>query len=721
MRRLAPWLAPGLCAAIAAGGYVQVLLSRSFWCGRVEAYPGSVLLTALCLGQAALYLAAAASDGWAWIYRITQFLVLPILLYALVQVLAPYPHTLLLAAAASAVPALLALAHPAWRWARPDLPAISGLFLVSCLGFLAAFGQIPLTLPRVVASDWLIALAALAAAAVAVTVIASWRPRLPGDARRWPDIAAYLPLGLLLFPVLRARLPDLAYDSVMYKTTLPYQIAEWRTGDSAIPDGFLVGTNLQELLNGLLVTITGDYMPALISTLSYVLLLLITPLAFPVVRQAPPARRIVVAFAGLAAFVLPEAANIQGTSYQEALLLLLLVASLIRCPAWPGFLAMAVAVKINAAFIAPLVVLYHVFGYRGFFTSPRRLVAGVLAAAIVLAPQLNRNVLYTGRILGLSETLAAVTDPPGPNRILAPGKTVYDTTARGGVLSNALLSACNMIALDQVCPVTYRGDVSLGFHVFPASRAPLLALVLAGAVLAGAWSNRRLRWRGIASVAVFLGCYVGFLGFLTVGRYFLPLSLGFAILLLLAPEPAEAAVARLRLSWPGRLLGIGLGCWLIGSDLVTGTFTNVGWICRRDLTAAVQARDLRQPETPVQRFLADRVAAYKRSCPPPGLPPVILSEHDKLNSPYLGTQRIFHVYTQVMIGRFFAANPARQARAAHAIIAVVSQNPAYPASVLGPALADYVPCFHDGTLAVLCSTVLAPAGGQCATSLYEAR
>jgi hypothetical protein len=74
-----------------------------------------------------------------------------------------------------------------------------------------------------------------------------------------------------------------------------------------------------------------------------------------------------------------------------------------------------------------------------------------------------------------------------------------------------------------------------------------------------------------------------------------------------------------------------------------------------------------------------------------------------------------------MITRFFAANPVRQARASDAIIAVVSQTPGYDAAVLGPAQSDYRPCFHDDKLQVVCSIALAPAGTQCATSLYQVR
>ncbi|WP_158921457.1 hypothetical protein [Acidisphaera sp. S103] len=710
MTRVLSWCLLAVCAVIAAGGYYQVLESPIFWCGRTEAFPATTILALISGGQTALYLASAASPNWARPYRISQLMVLPFVAIGLFQIFYPYPGTVLFFTVLTAIPLTLV---PRRQWMQPHLPAICGLFVVSTLGFLAAFGEIPFTLHGVVAPRWLLDLAAIAAAGVSVPVIGSMRRELPA-AGRIPDIARFIPLALLLFAVLRGKLPDIAYDSLTYKTTLPYQLAEWRTGDTAIPDVFMLGTNLQEMLNGLLVAITRDYLPPFISTISFVLLLLITPLAFPVERRGTAAGRAVVAFAAVSAFVLSEAGTAQGTSYQEPLLLLFLVASLIRCPMWPAFLAVAIGVKISAAFIAPVVVAYHVFGYRRFFISPGRLAIAALAGALVLVPQFGRNVIFSGRIFGMDEALATHTDPPGPNQILAAGENRYDTAVRGGIVNNARDSACNIWLLAALCSTGYKGVDTDGFHVFPASRAPLLALCFAAFVLVGGVP----RPAGVISVLLFVAGYAGFLAFLSQGRYFLPLSFCFPVLLLLNPERAEAVVRSLGPSWPGRLVAVGLGCWFLGSDLLPGTFTNVSWICRRPPLAAATLADLRHPETPLQHFLVSYVDRYKATCPPPGLPPVILAEHDVLNSPYLGTQRIFHVFSQVMIQRFFAADRTRQDRAGQAIIAVVSRSPGYASSTLGTAEKDYTPCFHDDTLQVMCSNLLAPVTQRCATSLY---
>lgn len=703
MTRYWSWLLPSAMAVVAAGGYIQVAGQAVFWCGRVEAFPGTTILAVVCLAHTALYLAAATRSRWERLYRLSQIVTIPVLIVAIAPVLWPHPRTLVFLTVVAAI-----------SWHR------GGVFAVALLGFLATIGQIPFAFHGVIARDWMVWGALVVASGLAAWVagrvrFAPWGGPISSWARSkchvsdrhdkaGGSLGRLIPLTLLLFPLLRARLPDIAYDSLSYKVTIPYQMAEWRTGDSAIIDGYMIGTNLQEMLNTLLLMLTGDWRPQLISTVSFVLLALIIPLAFPAAQFPPGARRAVMAFAGVAAFVLTEAGIAQGTAYQEPLLLLFLVAALIRCPAWLGFLAMAAAVKITAVFIAPLILLHHALGYRDFWRSPRSVIVGVLIGVLALGPQLGRNLVFSGRLLGMSETLATVTDPPGPHQIITVGIDRYDARPRGGLFNNAVRSACNIWLLDGLCSVRYKGNFEAGFSVFPASRAALLAVLFA---VAGC-----IRRRPNAFLA--LGCfavgYAGLLGIVSEGRYFLPLSLGFAIMLMI-DLPLAATLAR-------RPWAIALGCWLIGADLLPGTFTNASWICRRDITAAVDNPPLKGPRTPVESFLASLTERYKQSCAPPGLPPVILAETDKMDGPYLGTQRIFHVFTQQMIRGFIAANPARQARMGDAILAVVEEHDSYATQVLGPSLADYTQCYEGDGLHVLCSLRLAPNGRDCARSLY---
>jgi hypothetical protein len=726
------FLLPWLLAAVAAGGYWQVAGQDTFYCGRTEAGWGLYILVPLTLAQTALYLAATAQPSWQRLYRWSQMSVLPVLVFSLAQVVEPHLWTFCLMAALAGVTAWMGLAR-------------GGLFLILLFGLFAALGQIPFSLPGVTVPTWLVW--ALFAAAAGIAAWWSRSPALPplsppGPIWRivpvpsWPGVAptpqarppphprrrgggrdppghddgvvpfrALVPLSLLLFPILRAHWPDVAYDSLSYKVTIPYQMAEWRTGGTAIVDGYMIGTNLQEMLNTLLLILTGDWMPSFISTLGFVLLALAIPRAFPAETGRTGPERAVIAFAGVSAFVLTEAGIAQGTAYQEPLLLLFLVASLIRHPAWIGFLAMAMAVKITALFAAPLILLYQALSNRGFWRSPRQVIAGVLVATLALAPQLGRNVIVSGRLLGMNETLAQVTDPPGPHQILASGDMIYDHHPRGGLLNNAASAACNIWLLGGACPVLYQGSWEAGFGHFPSSRAPLFALVVGIATCIG-W-RRREAWLGLGA---FLIGAAGLLCVLSEGRYLLPVSLGFAILLLINRRSVASMACH-----PAMLL---LACWMVGAELVPGTFTNTSWICQRDVTAPVLNPPLRGPETPVQAFLASLADRYKKTCPPPGLPPVILAENDRLNSPYLGTQRIFHVFSQILIDRFLQADPSRQARMADAVLAVVSEHPGYAPHVLGSSQADFRPCYDGDGLHVLCSVKLAPAGPDCSRSLY---
>jgi hypothetical protein len=717
MNRVFPWVFMACAIAIAAGGYVQ-LHEVVFGCGLAEGRPQAIGIALIVLVQGFLYLLQAGGADRAGLYQVSQWALLPLLLYAILQLFGVRPYTALLFLGLCAIPVVwdLLRRHPGGQPA--SWPFACAFFVTCFLGFYGAIGEIPLLLQDTTIGYPYIAFSV--AAAIGLSLTASWYLRGSGGFPRVPlwDFRAFLPFGALLLPVLRAKFPDVAYDSYMYKSTLPLQIAQWRTGDTAIVDGFMVGTNLQELLNALLILIAPDFSPSLISTVSYILLFLLIPLAFDPRRQGPGIGRAVIAFAGLMTFVLTEAGIAQGTSYQEPVMLLFLVAALIRLPAWPVFLALAIMVKINAAFVAPVIAIHHLAGYGRFWRDPRRLLAGGLAFSLALAPHLYRNVEFSGRVLGLNETLSAVTDPPGPGAILAPGETRYDGRPRGGVLNDAAMSACNMLALNGLCTVRYEGSENAGFHIFPASRSPLLGALFAVFVAGLALLHRQGRWVALGSAGAFFLSYAALLAFMSEGRYFLPVSFGFSVLLLLNVRQAELAVRSLGASVPARAAAAGLGCLLVGSNLLPGVLANVGWVCNRNLFRPPQEVDMRAPQNAMESFLAGQVDRYRQSCPPPGLPPVILSEHGVLNSPYLGTQRIFHVYTQQMIARFFAAEPSRQARAAEAIIAVVAQSPDYAPAILGSSAGNFEPCFAEGDTRAWCSRVLAPAGTSCARSLY---
>src|SRR5262249_1645191 len=157
--------------------------------------------------------------------------------------------------------------------------------------------------------------------------------------------------------------------------------------------------------------------------------------------------RLFSAFATAIIFSLTEPAMAQGTTYQEPFLVLVLTLALANAWIWPIFAAGAIAAKLTAIFAVPMIFVVK-------FVSPHTTIAqlwsqrftmiGACALiSIFVAPQIDRNLIYSGRITGTTETLAKVTDPAGPGAILEPGVRMggWDRK-RGGILNNLLLSTC---------------------------------------------------------------------------------------------------------------------------------------------------------------------------------------------------------------------------------------------------------------------------------------
>jgi hypothetical protein len=324
-------------------------------------------------------------------------------------------------------------------------------------------------------------------------------------------------------------------------------------------------------------------------------------------------------------------------------------------------------------------------------------------------------------LLGQNELLAAWTDPPGPNRIMIAGSAHFDGVVRGGLVNNALASACNMLLLNIACPTSYGGSDVQGFHVFPGSRAPLIA-VLACLVLIVLAAMRQASFNpAMASVIAYLLAYFLVLKFMSEARFFLPLSFGCAALLFINRSALGDLLLDDRIIGDRRLWLTAAAVAVIGSDLVPGIYTNVGWDCRRSLFASAQAQVLTTPHTPTEAFLTELAAGYRKRCPPPGLPPVILGQHDKLNAPYLGVQQSHWFMTHEMNQRFYAADPSRRQGIARAVLALAYVDPEIPQRLLGDAQGNFTPCFTDGDHHVLCSEQLAPIGKDCAESLFPGR
>ena len=714
-RRLG-WAALLVLAVIGAGGYVQVARGDTFWTGRIGAFPTIYMITTAALLQFALFLSYVVSRKPRGAYQATQIVVLPFLILGLCQVFWWHPISFLFLLAAGGIPVAAARAFNCdWAKAAP-IPAF-GVAALILLGAMTAIVQIPLVIKgAVVSAPWLIGAVAFGglAAVFAVRDIAARFGAATDAAVALP----MLPLSFLLFAVLRAKFPDTSYDAWLYKATLPMQMADWHSGGMPIMNAMMLGTTFQEMMNAALIMVTRDYAPPLISLISFALLFCIAPLAFALPRGARGRELAIAAFAAGMAYTVTEAGIGQGTSYQEPLQLVLLAAALLPGSTWPAFLAMATMVKINSGFLAPLILLLHLQdGWRHVLTV-RTCAVAIAALLLVVAPQFERNVVYSGRLLGQSEVLADLTDPPGPQRIMVKGGSHFDGPVRGGPLNNAIMSACNMWVANVVCPTAYNGSDVQGFHVFPSSRAPLFAVVLCLLLLIHVAMRGAPPGTTIASVAAFALAYYLLVDFMSEARYFLPLSFGFAVLLLINRTALAAIFFDVGMT-PRHWLAItAIAVFLLGSDLVPGMYTNVSWDSRRSLFHAAERQDLAAPLTPVQAFLERRVGDYRRQCPPPGLPPVLLGEHGALQAPYLGAEQSHFFLTHQMNDRFYDADPSRRAALPKAVLAFTYVQPQAPAQILGSAVSGFAACFSDGEYHVLCSKDLAPAGPNCAESLF---
>ena len=727
-------------AIVAAGGPLQVYSSIVFSCGRVQAAPQLYILVALAAGQIALFLAAQYSLRISAAYRITQWLALIMCAHQAALLVHAYPGFFLflgLAVAGSAGIAF-AMAKPATAGrhlsgselfsALPYLAVLSVLLVVHWLVVSGLIAQFFLYHPSGPFAAITLVFSLTVGGIIAVAGGWSFHRRNYQELRRL-DLSAFPPLLVLLLALIRAKYPDGSYDALLYKGTWPYQIAEWRTAGMAIVDQYGLGSNFQEMFNGFLLILAPDYSPSLISTLSVSALFLLLPCCITLANIPHGPSRLMFGFATAVIISLTEAATAHGTVYQEPFIVLLLALALLNAWTWPVFLSAAIATKLTAIFAVPLILFYK------FIPSDQPVIAylwrqrlAVIAAigliGLFLWPQIDRNLIYSGRIFGRTETLAPWTDPPGPTAILAPGHVVFGTMPRGGFVNNIALSTCNAFALDLFCPTAYQGNENSGFHVFPSSRAFLVGVLLAlTTIIAIVLAGPRIAAAAIGSLAFLVG-YLGFLSMASVGRFFAVPSFMLAVLVLCVPKVWLMAWGS-NITRGAVVLVVAILAAIPAGDLLAGTFANWGWNCRRNLSEPAAAYKLNRPQKrsrygpglASEKFLQDLAAQYRKSCPPPGLSPAILlyGSGDRWLLPYLG----MHVADHQMLDRFLNGNASRERNIPLAIAAIIVDDASQLTQLIRSRSSEFTSCFSDEHTQIFCSNRLAPQGRECAHSLYE--
>jgi hypothetical protein len=730
-----------------AFSYYQVG-SRLFSCGRDLAGTEIRVWLALAGIQAVLFLGQGISSKISRAYWWLQFLSLPLMLIVFWQLAGAYPRIFVCIA-------LLAVFYWYGVWligvliGKPHRIPKAGPAIVETVVFLLLTLVIHSTIaftilhaPGALLDDLTFFGVMAVSALIAMLIV---RAELPFKSF---SITQAPPLGLLILVLLRAKLPDNAYDSLFYKATQPIMIADWRTAITGGMDHTLLGTNFLEIMNSQLRILDPGFSPALTTTLSLIALWLLAPVVMDYLlpKSLGRSRGLARNIACLLLVSLSEMLIAAGTAYQEPMMSLLVVVSFLPMPFSWVFMGAAVATKITVLFILPLIIGLKVLSsipaekisfaaFSSAFGGPRAdrartlasiwslLSAGlrrdkyrssvalicIVLAAVVVGEQFYRNTAYTGRLMGVSEVLSNVTDPHG--RKLAPqaSNPVFDAVTQRGLAEKLGTTFVHVLTLDR-----WIAPTSLGFHVMPTSR--LIAITAVMTLLVFAFPFLRQNRRIVLLFVIWNFCAFALLNFFSQGRHLLPLSIGAAILVaLLIGEVSRNARETGRTSVEIYLcLAV---AFVAFGDQVVGSFINNGWECRRNIAASVQPSNYDRPETAIERRLKDIVDKY-RAFPASRLggPPTIICEGPIERFHYLGVHYVYAGATLELNLRHLAANPNHFKLLPTSLLAICYTNPEFPARILGPtALKEFQEVAGEGNIHVLVSKPL--MSGAKTTSL----
>ena len=676
--------------------------SRLLACGRDLAGHEIYVWLAFAAFQSALFLLASHRAWSQRLYRLTQYAAGMAAAFVAVQLALAYPRAFVVIAVAAGTYWPLRALHR--RHSEPEPPlrptwiAIAFetvLFLLTAATIHTAIAFLVLERPGLVLSNgrfWTIAGVA--------AFIASWL--VARDSRKAPvTIVDLPPFALLAMVLMRTKLPDLAYDSLFYKATLPITVADWRTAVTGVIDHSLLGSDFFEILNAQLRIVDPQYSPALTSAFAFGALWFVVPFgARTVVGDLPGAATQLGRNACcLLVASLTEPLLAAGTAYQEPTLSLLLAAALLPiAPAWL-FLAAAIAGKFTAIFIAPIIVLLKLLrpqpqpgadsrsrfivadltgAARAWLGSVRNItVAGLLCivfAGFIVGEQFERNLAYSGRLLGVSEILARWTDPH--NEILArQGESVFDAVSKRGPEEKYGRTLVHVLTLDRwIVPD------ELGFHVMPTSRLIGVAVPLAIAVflLPG------LRRESLPLLLLtWVACAVALMSFFSQGRHLFPLSFGAALLVGRAVAVAGHHAGRNAMG-AATLLALSVAIYAVG-DQTVGSFINNGWECRRNLLSPVQVANYDQPESPIEKTLSSVASDYRARHPErTGIAPSIVCEAPTERMHYVGAHYVYAYASTQFTERAIAARPQLAELLPTSVLAFCFKNPAFFESLVPP-------------------------------------
>jgi len=715
--------------------------SDLFLCGME--YAGSELHYWLMLSwaQGLLYLAQSLSHKISKLYWILQLLVLPLVLVVLAQLAIAYPRIFIFIACF-----VVFYWYTIWiiNWINntsfqmPQLGSATAetivfILLTAIIHSTIAFAIIHT--PGLLLGDRKFYLILATSSVIAIWIIRK------GPSFDKITINQLPPFGLLIILLLRAKFPDGAYDSLFYKATLPIMIADWHTAITGAIDHTLLGTNFFEIINSQIRILDASYSPAMISSLSFLALWVITPLAMTSLlsKNLGGRSKLAVNTATLLLVSLSEMLIAAGTSYHEPIIGLFVIASLLAHPASWIFLGAAVAGKITVLFICPLIVGFKLLAVysvpdqvlstslnkmsfvsklkiiiNGFdFQHQKKQLPVVIVclalSAIVVGEQFYRNISYSGRLMGVSESLSNYTDPD--NKRLAPpqGATLFDIATQRELLEKAGTTFVHILTLDRWIEPT-----QFGFHIMPTSR--MIAVLAVMIIFVIAFQKIRQNRRLLILCLLWFVCALTLITFFTQGRHIFPLSICAAILVALFVGEVVKKHSESGSRTVGFIFCIVISFAALG-DQVVGSFINNAWECRRNIASSVILNNYEQPESDIERRLFDIVKQY-RSLPTSNQsnPPTILCEHHIERMPYLGAHYIYANATYELNLRHLAANPDNTRLLPTSFLAICFTDPEFPNQLLPQEIRDeFVEVLSEGEINILVSKPL--MSGAKSTSL----
>lgn len=704
-----------LILLFAGGGGFYQLTSGLFYCGTNAAMPEIFYWTIVISIQCAVFIAIPVFKSAKNIYLYSQIIALPFVVFVLAQLADTYPRPFIIIGALFGIYCYLRFLTTRF-WLKDDhykqelnfteLLAEGSIFILTTLLIHTTFAFLLLHTQGMRLTDsWFLGI-------FLFSLILSYFLVRKSCSFFRIELVGFPPLFLLVFILLRAKLPDQAYDSLFYKATIPLMIADWRTALTGVLDHTLLGTNLLEIINSQIRILDPSYSPALITSFAFIGLWIIAPQIATSFSQTKD-DNLVKNASILLIISLTEPLTAAGTAYQEPFLILLIVVSTLAGPLGWFMIASAVSVKITTLFFIPLWLLCramtnnqeyksplitniikilqlpvnsfakyeqppnHIKSHNKYITRIVFVICLFLAFTIV-GEQFYRNYIFTGRIFAPSESLVSITDPNGETLKRSTENQVFDVVSDRNKLVSLGTTVIHMLTLDKLI----KPD-ELGFHIIPSSRLPIVALLIC--IFFIAFKDFRNNKYFVFLIIGYAVSFLIFLSFFSQGRHMAAASV-FAIFVIIATLNILIKLIKKEshssILLPCMAFGV---AFLAVSDQMVGSYINNGWECGRPLLAIPIRSEYENSKGDVEKVLTDIVQRYRiNQGTNNGAIPSILCEPQIERRAYFGSHYVYSYTSQSMLKNYLDVNSERVERLPSSLLVICFENEKFFTDLVPP-------------------------------------